>query len=140
MQSVHQDIIQDAQVYWATQKANGKTPPITDPLVNTFCAGRLYQESGWAPWKSSQPNWGKHKGHGKAAYAYLTSPENLKKQKKAFLSNMKDDTALTNYVSDLVHGLNPFDIAGKDWSGFMNGIFKFLRANSVPLGHLGIRV
>jgi len=135
MVSVHGPEINDAQIYWASQRANGKTPTIFDPLVNTFVAGRLYQQSGWKPWVTYMDgDYKKHLGHGKAAYAFLTSPANLRKEEKMFKDNMKTDKAFTHLVQDFTHGLNPFDVAGHDWSGFMNGIFDFLRKGALAVG------
>lgn len=137
MVSAHGKEINDGQVYWANNRADGKTPTVFDPLVNTYVAARVYQNAGnaWTPWEAyNSGGYKKYLGHGKDAYSHLTSKKFLKGVRKSFIDNMKTDTAFINLTKDLAHGLNPFDVGGKDWGGFMNGIFDFLRKAGVTVG------
>jgi hypothetical protein len=134
MVSVHGPEIKFAQAYWASNRANGKVPPITDPLVNTNVAAQIYQASGWNAWVTFiDGSYKKHLGHGKAAYAFLTNKDNLKRERQRFLQNMKDDTALSQYVQDLAGGLtgagirNPIDSA-------ISKILAFIATLGIPVG------
>jgi hypothetical protein len=82
MASVHADKIQSAIASRGKVEGDpeGYVPTVFDPWVNTEVAKQVYRAAGgWKPWEVYNTGaYKKHKGHGRAAYAFLADPDNKK--------------------------------------------------------------
>ncbi|HEY6020471.1 MAG TPA: transglycosylase SLT domain-containing protein [Candidatus Paceibacterota bacterium] len=137
MVSVHAKEIRDAQIQWESQLSNGKNLTVFDPRVNTTAAGFIWQKAGnsWSPWEAyTSGAYKSHLGHGKDAYAFMTSKDNLQKMRQHFIKQFQEEQ---NAASIIAATLTPFSAIGgieANTPQWVKSILSFLAQSGLVVG------
>lgn len=130
MQSVHKDMIAHEIDRWSSEF--GKPVDITNPVVNTACAQRLFAERSWQPWEVyNNGTYRRHLGMGAKGYAravqYATDP--------ARLNALKDEFATGRALGAAIGGaLMPVSGVVNDPDGWIGQALSGIASFAAPVG------
>lgn len=133
MTTAHGDKIAQGVKVWSAEL--GKSVDILNPYVNTWVAGRVYQEAGngWGPWEvysGSAHSYRKRLGHGASAYKYLNNPKRLQRRLDGLMFELEGARGAVAGYADSVNSIgdrfNPLSM--------VSDVKTFLKDSGIAIG------